>query len=104
MCGRDIALNSRCAVCAAPIKAVTRAYGAALGSYSPDSAVVWSALNYAGGCGATSSCVTTAFFCSDRHLDAWRNDDGANIGGHRLSIGEGHEVGVAIFGPMLATS
>lgn len=104
MCEREIAILSHCPACDRPIRVTTQACGTMLGSYDPRSAAVWSALNYAGGCGATSSCMTTAFFCSGRHLERWRAVKHAGIHGQRLSVDHAHEVGVAIFSPMLATT
>lgn len=101
---RDATVHSRCRACDAAIDIETRNRGSALASYAPGSAVVWSGLQYADNCAATSLCTVIAFFCSDRHLEEWRAEDHPDIRGHRLSIEEAHEVGVAIFSPMLATA
>lgn len=101
---RDATVHSRCRACDAAIDIETRDRGSALASYAPGSAVVWSGLQYADNCAATSLCTVIAFFCSDRHLEEWRAEDHPDIRGHRLSIEEAHEVGVAIFSPMLATA
>jgi len=101
---RDPKVASRCRACDLPISVETGARGAALASFSPQSAIVWTGLRYADNCAATSLCTVMAFFCSDEHLKEWRTANHPNIRGHRLSMEEAHEVGVAIFGPMLATA
>jgi hypothetical protein len=98
---RDIAVHSRCRACDRPISVETRARGTALASYSPQSAVVWTGLRYADNCAASSLCTVMAFFCSDDHLEEWRTTNHPDIQGHRLSMEEAHELGMAIFGPML---
>lgn len=101
---RDIRALSRCRACNLSISVETRDRGTALASYTPKTAVVWSGLRYADNCAATSLCTVIAFFCSDEHLEAWRTANHPDIQGHRLSIEEAHEVGMAVFGPMLATA
>jgi len=104
MCGRDAAIESRCKSCGAAVHVVTAEHGYALHSHAPADAVVWSSLNYADGCGATSSCASTSFFCSEEHLQEWLAGRHPDVRGHCLSIEEAHEIGVAIFSPMLATA
>ncbi len=101
---RDVSVASRCRACDRPISAETRARGTAIASYAPNTAVVWSGLRYADNCAATSLCTVIAFFCSHRHLEEWRTTKYLDVRGHRLSMDEAHEVGVAVFGPMLATA
>lgn len=101
MVGRDIMIESSCRVCAAPIQVETADRGTTLNVHTPKGTVVWVGDQYAGGCGATSLCTTIAFFCSDEHLLSWRNSAGAGMTGHRLLVDEAHQVGMAIFGPML---
>lgn len=78
-----------------------QARGTALASYSPQRTVVWTGLRYADNCAASSLCTVMAFFCSDEHLEEWRIANHPDIQGHRLSMEEAHELGMAIFGPML---
>lgn len=101
MVGTDAVIEARCRVCETPIHIETKDSGLGLRAHMPDGAVVWSSLDYANGCGATSSCVSTLFFCSDNHLQNWLGVRHPKARGHRLSIEEAHEVGVAIFSPML---
>jgi hypothetical protein len=101
---RDIGVVSRCRACDRLISVETGASGTALASCTPGTAIVWSGLRYADNCAATSLCTVIAFFCSDAHLEEWRNANHPAIRGHRLSIEEAHEVGTAIFGPMLTTA
>lgn len=68
---QDISIESSCQFCNAEIRVVTQRKGAALGSVSPASAVVWYDAVYAAGCAATSCCPSIAFFCSDDHLRRW---------------------------------
>jgi len=63
---------------------------------------MWQSVRYEGACAASSLCATTAFFCSDDHLSAWRRGRPASEPGFRLSIEEGLEAGRALFGPSLA--
>ncbi|MBB4190021.1 mercury(II) reductase [Rhizobium aethiopicum] len=102
MTDRDIAIASQCRHCGAPIRITTRGRGRALDDVEPQSSVMWQSVRYEGGCAASSLCATTAFFCSDDHLLAWRDDRSADEPGFRLSIEEGLEAGRALFGPSLA--
>ena len=44
-----------------------------------------------------------AFFCTDEHLQSWRDAQDRETKGFRLSMDEGLQVGKAIFMPLLAT-
>ncbi|MFG1423123.1 bifunctional organomercurial lyase/mercury(II) reductase MerBA [Roseixanthobacter liquoris] len=102
MTARDIAIASRCRHCGAPIRIATRDQGRALAQIEPRTAVLWQSVRYEGACAADSLCATTAFFCSDDHLSAWRREQAPDELGFRLSIEEGLEAGRALFGPSLA--
>jgi mercuric reductase len=102
MTDRDITIASRCRHCGAPIRIVSRDQGRALAQTEPQTAVMWQSVRYEGACAANSLCSTTAFFCSDDHLSAWRREQAADEAGFRLSIEEGMEAGRALFGPSLA--
>ena len=102
MTDRDITIASRCRHCGAPIGITTRDQGRALAQVEPRTAVMWQSVRYEGACAANSLCATTAFFCSDDHLVAWRRERSSNEPGFRLSIEEGLEAGRALFGPSLA--
>ncbi|MGT2467843.1 alkylmercury lyase family protein (plasmid) [Mesorhizobium atlanticum] len=95
MTDRDTVITSRCRHCGAPIRIATRNQGRAW------TAVMWQSVRYEGACAANSLCATTAFFCSDDHLSAWRRERSADEPGFRLSIEEGLEAGRALFGPSL---
>ena len=101
MTDRDIAIASRCRHCGAPVRIATRDQGRALAQIEPRTAVMWQSVRYEGACAANSLCATTAFFCSDDHLSAWRSEQPADEAGFRLSIEEGLEAGRALFGPSL---
>jgi len=101
MLGADVVVESRCRACGAPIHAETGDRGGSLKSCNPKDTVVWVGDHYAGGCGATSLCTMIAFFCTDAHLHSWRDSSGTGMSGHRLSADEAHQLGCAIFGPML---
>ena len=101
MLGADVVVESRCRACGAPIRAETGDHGKSLKSCNPKDAVVWVGDHYDGGCGATSLCTTIAFFCGDAHLRSWRESSESGAPGHRLSAEEAHQVGCAVFGPML---
>lgn len=102
MTDRDITITSRCRHCGAPIRVTTRDQGRLLARVEPKSSVMWQSVRYEGACAANSLCATTAFFCSDDHLSAWRHEQAADEAGFRLSIEEGLEAGRALFGPSLA--
>jgi mercury(II) reductase len=104
MTGRDIAIASPCRHCGAPIQITTRDRGRALARFGPRTAVMWQSIRYEGACAANSLCATTAFFCSDEHLSAWRDEQIAPAPGFRLSLAEALEAGRALFGPSLAGS
>jgi len=102
MLGCETVIRSTCHGCGAPIRIETRDQGHMLGHVAPDAAVVWSGVNYADGCAATSGCTSKVFFCSDEHLTA--NQKSANLdgAGFRLSMDAALQVGKALFVPMLA--
>ncbi|MGV2184033.1 bifunctional organomercurial lyase/mercury(II) reductase MerBA [Rhizobium rhizogenes] len=102
MTDRDITIASRCRYCGAPVQIATRDQGRTLADIEPGTAVMWQSVRYEGACAANSLCATTAFFCSDDHLFAWRRERFADEPGFRLSIEEGLEAGRALFGPSLA--
>jgi mercuric reductase len=102
MTDRDVAIVSRCRHCGAPIRITTRERGRALAEVEPRAAVMWQSVRYESACAANSLCATTAFFCTDEHLSAWRRERSADEPGFRLSIEEGLEAGRALFGPSLA--
>ncbi|MER9835171.1 bifunctional organomercurial lyase/mercury(II) reductase MerBA [Mesorhizobium sp. M0145] len=102
MTDRDIKVASLCRHCGMPIRIATRDRGWALAGVAPEAAVVWLSVHYEGACAANSLCATTAFFCSEDHLSAWRRERNADEPGFRLSIEEGLEAGRALFGPSLA--
>ena len=101
MYGRDVAIDSECRNCGGEIHVETRDQGGSLGNHSPSDTLVWSGIQYGEGCAETSLCTVIAFFCSDRCLEAWRDEAHPDITGYRLSLDEGFEAGKAIFGPML---
>jgi hypothetical protein len=101
MLGRDTEITSECRHCGVPIEIRTRDSGKAIAKASPAKAVVWAGMVYAGNCGATSGCTLKIFFCSDRHLRTWREGAGHEFPGFRLSLSEAHQVGQAMFAPML---
>ncbi|MFQ5938979.1 MAG: alkylmercury lyase family protein [Alphaproteobacteria bacterium] len=103
MYNKDITISSTCPACGRAIHIETRDDGAALATFSPSSAVVWSGIQYFNGCAADSLCTVMAFFCSDEHLESWRNANHPDVKGFRLSMEEGLEAGKAIFTPLLAT-
>jgi len=102
MLGRETAITSHCRHCEAPIRIATRDDGRRPALAEPEAAVVWLSALYEGCCAATSLCRETAFFCSDAHLAAWRNQSRSDGPGWRLTIDEALQVGRAIFGPSLA--
>ncbi len=102
MTDRDIAIASSCRHCGAPIRITTRERGRAVAAVAPSTAVMWQSVRYEDGCAASSLCATTAFFCSDEHLSAWRDERSADEPGFRLSIEEGLQAGRALFEPSLA--
>ena len=102
MIDRDVTITSRCRHCGAPIRVITRNQGRALANIEPQASVMWQSVRYESACAANSLCATTAFFCSDEHLSAWRCERAADDPGFRLSIEEGLEAGRALFGPSLS--
>lgn len=103
MYGTDAVIESSCRECGKPVRITTRETGNVLGEVSPTEAVVWSGIRYADNCAAESLCTVMAFFCSDAHLEAWREANHPGIQGFRLSMDEAMQAGKAIFTPMLAT-
>jgi hypothetical protein len=103
MFGRDVAIESACRACGRPIHIETGRDGTELQSVSPAESLVWIGLRYAGGCAATSLCTTIALWCCAGHLRSWR-EDSPGLEGHRLTVGEALEVGVALFSDRLAAA
>jgi Alkylmercury lyase len=101
MLRRDTIIEAECRHCSAPIQVATRQQGTEIAATFPEETVVWLAIAYAGNCGATSGCTLKVFFCSDEHLHAWRDAGRAASPGFRLSVDEAHQVGRAMFTPML---
>ena len=102
MTDRDVAIVSRCRHCGAPIRITTRERGHAVAEIEPSATVMWQSVRYESACAANSLCATTAFFCTDEHLSAWRRERSIDVPGFRLSVEEGLEAGRALFGPSLA--
>lgn len=102
MYGADAIIHSACRQCGAAIEIATGRRGRTIASFSPDGAVVWSGIRDSEGCAADSLCTVLAFFCSDAHLESWRDANHPEIEGFRLTLDEGMQAGRAIFAPMLA--
>lgn len=102
MLGCDTVIESPSRRCGEPVRLATYDSGNALRRVAPSTAVVWSGIRYADDCSATSGCTAKAFFCSDRHLAAWRERTESGDTGFRLSIEAALQIGKAIFVPMLA--
>ena len=97
MYDRDIRIRSSCRLCGTSIEVATLNRGRELAYWTPETAIVWSGIRYEHGCAASSLCRVLAFFCSDEHLEAWQQRQGADSRGFRLSMEEGLETGRAIF-------
>ncbi len=101
MCGEDAVIDSACAHCGGPIHIETRDRGAALAVVAPADAVVRVGIEFANGCAADSICRVMSFFCSDAHLESWRDANLAYGEDYRLSMDEALQTGKAVFAPML---
>ncbi len=99
MYGSDTQISSSCRSCGAPIHVTTSHSGRAADEVSPPETVVWTGIQYEGQA-ATSLCTVIAFFCSDAHLEEWR-DGNRQERGFRMSLDEAMEAGMAIFTPFL---
>ena len=98
---RDVVVTSQCRACRTNIRIATANHGRTLQSVAPADTVVWYDLSFAG-CAATSCCPNIAFFCSDAHLQVWRDSGGSGTAGRHLLPAEALELGRALFGPLLA--
>ncbi|MGH6660256.1 MAG: alkylmercury lyase family protein [Rhodospirillales bacterium] len=101
MVGADVAIESRCRACGAAIRIATEQGGTALDRVAPSTTVVWTGIRYKNGCAATSICTTIAFFCTDAHLEEWRQVNHPDTKGFRLTPDEAMQVGRAVFAPVL---
>lgn len=101
MFGADVAIESRCRACGAAIRIATKEGGTTLDHVAPSTTVVWSGIRYKDGCAATSICTTIAFFCTDAHLEEWRELNHPDTKGYRLTPDEAMQVGRAVFAPLL---
>lgn len=97
MYDRDIRIRSSCRMCGTAIEVATLNRGRELAYWTPEAAIVWFGIRYEHGCAANSLCKVLAFFCSDEHLEGWRQRQGEGSRGFRLSMEEGLETGRAIF-------
>lgn len=97
MYDEDVEIRSHCRHCAAPIEIATTDRGRAIALCRPTTAVVWSSARYEHACAANSLCTEIAFFCSDAHLQRWRDSRLHDSPGFRLSMDEALEAGRAIF-------
>lgn len=102
MLNYDTEVLSKCRQCGTGIRIHTANNGRAIKSAAPESTIVWSGIQDIDGCAADTQCGVMAFFCSDGHLAAWREEGNGGAEGHRLSIEQGLEAGSAIFIPFLA--
>lgn len=102
MLGTDVGIESKCRFCGTPIYVETCDKGMALTDHAPSGAVVWAGIQYADRCAADSLCTVMAFFCSDGHLELWRDSQNPRAIGFHLSMDEGLQMGKAIFLPLLA--
>ncbi len=100
MYGRDVAIRSACRHCGQAVRVSTMGRGEAISAVEPEGAVVWSGIRYSDNCAANSLCRVLVFFCSDGHLQAWRDAHDPDAPGYRLTIDEALEVGKAIFRPI----
>src|SRR5262245_50750254 len=94
MCRDDVAIRSICRTCGGEVLAHTSGLGMYLDRVVPVEAVVWVGLRQSCGCAANTLCTQLLFFCSDEHLQRWRQDHGD---GHRLTPQEAFQVGKALF-------
>ena len=101
MCGADAVIDSACAHCGELIHLETRDRGAALAVVEPPGAVVRIGIEHANNCLADSLCRVMSYFCSDDHLQSWRDANNAHGEDYRLSMDEALQTGKAIFAPML---
>jgi hypothetical protein len=93
----DIRIQSSCRMCGISIDVTSSNRGRALARWAPEAAIVWSGIRYEQRCAANSLCQVLAFFCGDEHLEAWRQRQGNDSHGFRLSMEEGLELGRSIF-------
>lgn len=96
----DITVESSCRLCGATIRVTTMDEGRALRSVHAAQAVVWYDFAYTDSA-ASSCCPAIAFFCSDEHLQRWRDAQIPPREGVRLGMNAALELGRAIFGPVL---
>lgn len=101
MCGADAVIDSACAHCGGAIHIETRDRGAALAAVLPADAVVRVSIENFNGCSADSICRVMSYFCSDDHLQSWRDANNAHGEDYRLSMDEALQTGKAIFAPLL---
>jgi len=102
MLGVNTVIESNCRQCGRELNIQTKDRGRAIHMALPDGVIVWAGFQDIDGCAADTQCTLMAFFCSDDHLDLWRQGNAAGARGHRLSAAEGLEAGAAIFVPFLA--
>ncbi|MAF50008.1 MAG: hypothetical protein CMM10_17265 [Rhodospirillaceae bacterium] len=102
MFGQDIKIKSSCRATGQPISIELGAGGTEIKSADPETALVWSGIQFSDGCAADSLCTVLAFFSSDRAFDSWRASEHPDTPGYRLTLSQGIEVGRAIFDPFLA--
>jgi hypothetical protein len=97
----DVTVESRCRLSGNMVRVTTGGEGHTVRSLSPVDALVWYDFAYEGGAAATSCCPLIAFFCSEKQLRGWLDQQTPPRHGVMLTVEEALEVGRAIFGPIL---
>ena len=93
---------SRCPECDAEIDVRIGGSGLSIEAVYPEGAVVWAGVSAVDGCAADTQCRSMLLFCSDAHLQAWREKNAPGGDGFRLTPDQALQAGAAIFRPFMA--
>lgn len=105
MFGEDIHFASSCRSCHRPIEISLQDAGTELATATPAGSVVWVGIRAsAEESAADTLCTVICFFCCQDHFETWRDENQPGLEGYRLSVREGLQVGIALFGPTLVKS
>lgn len=104
MVDSDAQVISRCPECDTAINVRVGGNGLSIEAVHPEGAVVWAGVASVEGCAADTQCRSMLLFCSDAHLQAWRDKHAAGGEGFRLTPAQALQAGAAIFRPFMAAA
>lgn len=103
MTGHDTDVLSACPICERQIEISVKRDGLNVRLVKPTAAVIWAAASDVNGCAADTQCPSMLAFCSDEHLEGWRDEQLSDTG-FRLTPKQATQIGAAIFRPFFRST